>query len=210
MSSIKSRYWRIFSNIGWRLEDGEVYSREQRLAAVFQPPKCQPPRSTPDTIDFGAVGGMQMSFDRILVARILFTLMTAGWALLTVVADFNKTHATKPQWTPYARFHVVWQISSYVGLGLLAFALIWWPGPLAVERLYFVAAMGAVVYAAFFAALIAMPIYGGAAYDKNGYQPFNAPIPIFAKKWDANITAFSIQLVILVAGILTVSGAIAG
>ena len=70
--------------------------------------------------------------------------------------------------------------------------------------------MGAVVYAAFFAALIAMPIYGGAAYDKNGYQPFNAPIPIFAKKWDANITAFSIQLLILVAGLLTVSGAIAG
>jgi hypothetical protein len=153
---------------------------------------------------------MQMSFDRILVARILFTLMTAGWALLTVVADFNKTHATNPQWTPHARFHVVWQISSYVGLGLLAFALIWWPGALAVERLYFVAAMGAVVYAAFFAALIAMPIYGGGAYDKNGYQPFNAPIPIFAKKWDANITAFSIQLLILVAGLLTVSGAIVG
>ena len=61
-----------------------------------------------------------------------------------------------------------------------------------------------------FAALVAMPIYGGAAYDKNGYQPFSAPIPIFAKKWDANITAFSIQLVILVAGILTVSGATAG
>ncbi len=70
--------------------------------------------------------------------------------------------------------------------------------------------MGAVVYAAFFAALIAMPIYGGAAYDKNGYQPFNAPIPIFAKKWDANITAFSIQLVILAAGIVAVSGAFAG
>ena len=101
-------------------------------------------------------------------------------------------------------------ISSYVGLGLLAFALIWWPGPLAVERLYLVAAMGAIVYAAFFAALIAMPVYGGAAYDKNGYQPFDAPIPIFAKKWDANITAFSIQLVILLAGILTVSGALAG
>ena len=81
---------------------------------------------------------------------------------------------------------------------------------MAVERLYFVAAMGIVVYAAFFASLIAMPIYGGAAYDKNGYQPFSAPVPIFAKKWDANITAFSIQLLILVAGLLTVSGAIAG
>ena len=67
-------------------------------------------------------------------------------------------------------------------LDLLAFALIWWPGPLAVERLYLVALMGAIVYAAFFAALIAMPIYGGAAYDKNGYQPFKAPHPDHRKE----------------------------
>jgi hypothetical protein len=70
--------------------------------------------------------------------------------------------------------------------------------------------MGAIVYAAFFAALIAMPIYGGAAYDKNGYQPFKAPIPVSAEKWDANVTAFSVQLVILVAGLLAVTGAFAG
>ena len=108
------------------------------------------------------------------------------------------------------QYHVVWQISSYVGLGLLAFALIWWPGPLAIERLYLVATIGTIVYAAFFAALIAMPIYGGAAYDKNGYQPFKAPIPIFAKKWDANVTIFSIQLVVLAAGILTIYGATTG
>ena len=68
-------------------------------------------------------------------------------------------------------------------------------------------AVNAVLAVLYSAALIAMPIYGGAAYDKNGYEPFDAPIPIFAKKWDANITAFSIQLVILAAGILTVSGA---
>ena len=30
-----------------------------------------------------------MDFDHIFIARILFTLMTAGWAFLTVVADFN-------------------------------------------------------------------------------------------------------------------------
>lgn len=108
---------------------------------------------------------MRIAFDHILVARILFTLMTVGWAIATVFADFNKTHATNPKWTPHARFHVVWQISSYVGFGLLAFALIWWPGPLALERLYLVALMGTIGYAAFFAALLAMPVYGGAAYD---------------------------------------------
>jgi hypothetical protein len=147
---------------------------------------------------------MSIAFDHILIARILFTLATIGWAALTVVADFNKTHATNPKWTPHARFHVVWQISSYVGFGLMALALIWAPGPYPVERLYLVAVMGAIVYAAFFVALAAMPLYGGAAYDKNGYQPFKAPVPLFADKWDANITAFSIQLVILAAGTLAV------
>jgi hypothetical protein len=142
-----------------------------------------------------------MSFDHLLVARILFTLMTAGYAFGTILADFNATHATNPKWTGHARFHVVWQITSYIGFGLLALALIWWPGQLAVERLWLVAIMGAIVYTAFFIALATMPIYGGRAYDDNGYQPFAAPVPLFAKAWDANITAFSVQLVLLAGGV---------
>jgi hypothetical protein len=134
-----------------------------------------------------------------LIARILLTLVTFGYAGATVIADFNKTHATNPKWTGHARFHVVWQISSYVGFGLLALALIWWPGPDALARLYLVALMAAIVYAAFFIAVIAMPIYGGAAYDDNGYQPFRAPLPVIAKLWDVNITVFSVQLVLLAA-----------
>jgi hypothetical protein len=146
-----------------------------------------------------------MSFDHLLVARVLFTLTTAGWAVGTVIADFNKTHATNPKWTSHARFHVVWQISSYIGFGILAFALIWWPGPLALERLYLVAAMCVIVYGAFFVALMAMPVYGGAAYDKNGYKPFKAPVPIISKTWDVNITVFSVQLLLLSGGIVAVT-----
>jgi len=142
-----------------------------------------------------------MAFDHLLVARVLFTLMTAGYAFATIIADFNATHATNPKWTGHARFHVVWQISSYIGFGLLALALIWWPGPLAVERLYLAALMGAIVYAAFFVALLTMPAYGGRAYDDNGYQPFPAPVPLFAKGWDVNATAFSVQLVLLAGGL---------
>ena len=145
---------------------------------------------------------MTIAFDHMLLARVLLTLATLGWAAATVLADFNKTHATNPKWTPHARFHVVWQISSYVGFGLIALALIWWPGPYAIERLYFVALMGAVVYAAFFVALAAMPLYGGAAYDDNGYLPFKAPVSLMAEKWDLNITVFSVLVVILAAGTL--------
>jgi len=148
---------------------------------------------------------MRIAFDHIFLARVLFTLTTAGWAFATVIADFNKTHATNPKWTPHARFHVVWQICSYVGFGLLALALIWWPGPLALERLYLVATMGVIVYAAFFTAVFAMPVYGGGAYDNNGYKPFAAPVPLFAKKWDVNITIFCVQVVILAAGIVAMT-----
>ena len=150
---------------------------------------------------------MHIAFDSNLIARILLTLATAGYAFATILADFNRTHATNPQWTPHARFHVVWQISSYAGFGLLALALIWWPGPLAIERLYLVAAMATIIYAAFFVALLAMPIYGGAAYDNNGYLPFKAPVPIVAKLWDVNITIFSVLAVILLAGTLSIAGA---
>jgi Family of unknown function (DUF6640) len=134
-----------------------------------------------------------------LIARILLTLVTLGYAFATVLADFNQTHATNPKWTGHARFHVVWQISSYVGFGLLALALIWWPGPYALERLYLAALMAGIVYAAFFVAVFAMPVYGGAAYDDNGYRPFRAPVPVIAKAWDVNITIFSVQLVLLTA-----------
>jgi hypothetical protein len=153
---------------------------------------------------------MHTAFDSSLIARVLLTLVTAGYAFATVLADFNKTHATNPKWTPHARFHVVWQISSYVGFGLLAVALIWWPGPMAVERLYLVALMAAIVYAAFFVAVFAMPIYGGAAYDRNGYQPFAAPVPLIAKKWDVNITIFCVQVVLLAASTLALVGASKG
>ena len=146
-----------------------------------------------------------MTFDHMLLARILFTLTTAGWAFATVLADFNNTHATNPRWTPHARFHVVWQICSYVGFGILALALIWWPGPLALERLYLVALMSVIVYGAFFAALIAMPLYGGGAYDDNGYQPFAAPVPLISSAWDVNITIFCLQLVLLTGGIIAVT-----
>jgi hypothetical protein len=151
-----------------------------------------------------------MSFYYGLLARVLLTLVTLGYGFVTILADFNKTHATNPKWTPHARFHVVWQICSYAGFGLLALALLWWPGPYAAERLILVAVMGAIVYAAFFIAVFAMPLYGGGAYDDNGYQPFAAPLPIAAGRWDVNITAFCVQIVLLAAGSLAIVGAVSG
>src|ERR1700680_1193112 len=92
---------------------------------------------------------MDPSYDHNLLARILLTLMTAGYGLATVKADFNRTHATNPLWTPHARFHVVWQVLSYTGIAVIALCLIWLNGPLPKERLLLAGALGAAVYGAF-------------------------------------------------------------
>jgi hypothetical protein len=146
-----------------------------------------------------------IAFDHLFLARILFSLTTAGWAVGTIIADLNKTHASNPKWTPHARFHVVWQILSYSGFGLMALGLLWWPGPLAAERIVLAALMSVIIYVGFFAALLAIPVYGGGVYDDNGYQPFDAPIPLIAKKWDVNITVFCVHLVLLAGGAIALA-----
>jgi len=113
--------------------------------------------------------------------------MTVGWGVLTVVADFNRTHATNAAWTPHARFHVVWQVLSYLGFGLLALALIWWPGPFGGRAALLRRAHGSDCVCSVLCLADRDANYGGAAYDENGYQPFEAPFPIIAKRWDANI-----------------------
>ena len=44
--------------------------------------------------------------------RIPLTLTVLGYALVTIKADFNKTHATNPAWTPHPRFHVVCHLDA--------------------------------------------------------------------------------------------------
>jgi hypothetical protein len=107
-------------------------------------------------------------FDGNLLARVLLTVTVLGYGFIPILADFNPTHATNPMWTPHARFHVVWQVLSYVGVGLLSLALIWAPGPLPAARLYLAAALSAAIYVAFFATLGSMKLFGGKEYDSNG------------------------------------------
>jgi len=139
--------------------------------------------------------------DRFLLARILLTLVTIGYGALTVKADFNKTHATNPLWTGHARFHVVWQITSYVGFALIALGLIWLPSPEAQAHLYLACAFAAIIYGAFFITVFSMPLYGGRTYDDNGYPPF----AVAGMQWDANVTAFSLLTVALIVSVALVA-----
>ncbi len=138
------------------------------------------------------------------LARLLLTLTVLGYALGTIKADFNKTHATNPRWTPHARFHVVWQILSYSGVGLVALYLIWVDGPGPRERLYLAAALSGAIYATFFATVFARPVFAGSLFDENGYPPFKPPVGPPHWRWDANVTAFVVLSAILLAGVAAV------
>jgi hypothetical protein len=134
------------------------------------------------------------------LARILLTLTVLGYSLGTIKADFNKTHATNPAWTPHARFHVVWQILSYSSVGLIALYLIWFDGP-GIGSLYVATAFSFAIYGAFFIAVFARPIYQGSLFDQNGYQPFQPPIGPKHWRWDPNVTVFTILSAILFAAV---------
>ena len=141
-----------------------------------------------------------------LVARLLLTLVTLGYSLGPALADFNATHATNPAWTPHARFHVVWQVLSYCGIGLIALGLIWIGGPGATTRLYLAALLAASVYASFFAALFSRPRYGGELTDPNGYPPFKV-VQVGGRTFplDVNVTVFCVQVALLIVALLAVS-----
>jgi hypothetical protein len=143
---------------------------------------------------------MELAYDSHLVSRILLSLVTVGYGFATIKADFNATHATNPQWTPHARFHVVWQILSYCGLAVIALGLIWIKGPVEVERLYLATGIGAAIFGAFFIALLARPMFGGTLYDQNGYLPFKAPFGPARWQWDVNVTVFTVLTAIMLLG----------
>ena len=130
----------------------------------------------------------------LVLTQVLLTIVTLGYSFIPAIADFNKTHATNPLWLPHARFHVVWQVCSYLCYGVIALGLIWAPGPAVIERLWLAAVLAASAYAGFFAATFSKPLYGGANYDANGVLPIKTS---FGIELDLNVLVFTIMAVLL-------------
>ncbi len=127
------------------------------------------------------------------LARILLTIVTIGFSIVPIGADFNKTHATNPLWTPHARFHVVWQCLTALGIGIIGLMLLWNDYGFYLQQLYLVMGFAASAYGAFFITFFAMPLYGGRAFDDNGYLPIKVgPLSI-----DLNVTVFGTFVILL-------------
>jgi hypothetical protein len=133
-----------------------------------------------------------------MLPKILLTLATLGYSLIPVLADFNRTHATNPLWTGHARYHVVWQVTSYVLLAALALVLIWAPGPMETGRFLVAATIAGAIYAGFFGAAATMRMYDGKLADENGVPD----VAIAGARIDLNLLVFSVIVLVLIASVV--------
>lgn len=145
---------------------------------------------------------METTFDQTTISRLLFTLVAVATSVGPMFADFNKTHATNPLWTPHARFHVVWQVLSQTGISLVILYLLWSDAPDRRVHLWIAAILNYVWGASFYATLASMRLYGGALKDVNGIKPFR--FNIFGNIYlvDTNLFGGTVLMIVNTFGVL--------
>lgn len=148
---------------------------------------------------------MDMIYDDLLVPRLLFSLVAFMIAVGPIFADFNKTHATNPLWTPHARFHVVWQVLSQNGISLMILFLLWHRSDDYFFHISVAAILNYVWGASFYATLASMKKFGGSLKDVNGIKPFR--FNIFGKIYfvDTNLFGGTILMLINTLGVVLVA-----
>ncbi len=143
----------------------------------------------------------------LLITKILLTVATLGYSAIPAMFDSNATHATNPSFPGHARFHIVWQVSSYVYIALLALYLIWSAGS-DTFRLWLAVILAAGAYGGFWTAVVSRGMYGGKLVSEVN------PVPTF--KWnvfglefqtDANISLFTPAVVVTALAAFTLSQA---
>jgi hypothetical protein len=128
------------------------------------------------------------------IARALLALLSAVQGLATLGVDLNRTHATNPSWTRHARFHLVWQASSYALLSVLVIVIVLIPGPCATGRFYLSAALVSVPILGCFSAFLTRKLYGGALFDPNGIPPVTIRFFAKARQIDMNLATEIVAL----------------
>jgi 4-hydroxybenzoate polyprenyltransferase len=141
--------------------------------------------------------------DNRIVARVMLTVLCASQGLGTAAIDLNRTHATNPQWTKHARFHVVWQTISVFILSAIEAAIIWWPGPNIAQRFYLAAILTGIPILGFWGAFVSRKAYSGALSDPDGIPPLRIATSTGILRVDLNLAAEVAACIILGAIVVT-------
>ena len=133
----------------------------------------------------------------LLAERFCSPIATLGYSAIPGIFDTNNTHATNPSWTGHARYHVVWQVSSYVYVAILMLYLVWTAGG-DTKPLWIATITAACMYAGFWTAYASRPVYGGWLVDKvNGVPDFNWHLLGLRFRTDANVSLFTLAVIVL-------------
>jgi hypothetical protein len=125
-----------------------------------------------------------------MTARIILTIGTLIYGVAPLFADLNTSHVFHPEWTPHARFHMVWLLSTNTAIALFSLYLIWRKG-----QLYLAGFLGLLVLGGFWIAAFTRHYYQGSFSDVDG-------IDLSLLGLDANAAGFSVALAILVSGMI--------
>jgi len=147
---------------------------------------------------------MDPIFDQYLVPRILISLVAVAISVGPMFADFNKTHATNPLWTPHARFHVVWQVLTQTGVSAVILYLLWVPSTDYLTHIWLAAVLIYVWIASFFATLASMTLFDGSLKDVNGIKPFRFNIFGTIYLVDTNLFGGTILMIINTAAVFLI------
>lgn len=127
------------------------------------------------------------------LSRILITIATFVYGFVPWLVDLTETHVFHPDWTPHARFHMVWLISTNCALAIAALLVMWISRFDAIIHIRAAGVIGLCVLGGFFLSAITKNLYGGSLVDPNGGVP-----PIMGL--DANLVVFAPMLVLVLAG----------
>jgi hypothetical protein len=111
-------------------------------------------------------------------ARRMLAILCGAQGFGALAVDLNRTHATNPQWPRHARFHLVWQATSYALLSLLETALILAPGPFRVQRFYLAAVLASIPMLSCLAAFAWRKSYGGTPSPGRSLYPAASKIAL--------------------------------
>jgi hypothetical protein len=136
------------------------------------------------------------------LAKVTLTAIAAGQGLAPLFIDLNRTHATHPQWTGHARFHVVWQTFAATLSAAVTLALIWWSGHAENQRFYLAAVLTAIPLAGFLIALWSRPLYGGTLHDPHGIPPLRIRTRAGVVELDLNAAIVTLAVILLTGAVI--------
>jgi hypothetical protein len=122
-------------------------------------------------------------------ARAALSLLCGIQGIATVVVDLNRTHATNPEWTQHARFHVVWQTVNAVLMATIELGLVW-SGLLGQSLGFYLALLlTSLSPIAFLATWAVTRQFGGSLSDPNGIRPMRLTFASRVIEIDMNMVA---------------------